>query len=116
VPAIDPSLPATLSSKLVQGVLRGELGYDGVVMTDSLYMKGISLRYDLGEAAVMSVLAGDDLLEGAFDPDSMRFMLAALKGAISSGRLSVTRIDDSVRRILTLKAHYGLLPVQPPTA
>lgn len=115
VPAIDPDLPATLSPKLVQGVLRGELGYDGVVMTDSLYMKGISLRYDLGEAAVMSVLAGDDLLEGAFDPASMRFMLAALKGSVASGRLSVARIDDSVRRVLTLKARYGLLPVLPPT-
>jgi beta-N-acetylhexosaminidase len=110
VPAIDPDLPATLSPKLVQGVLRGELSYDGVVMTDSLYMKGISLRYSLGEAAVLSVLAGDDLLEGAWDTASMEEMLAALKAAVASGRISQARIDQSVRRILLLKERYGLLP------
>ncbi|HEY7983167.1 MAG TPA: glycoside hydrolase family 3 N-terminal domain-containing protein [Ktedonobacterales bacterium] len=110
VPAIDPALPATLSPALVQGVLRGELGYDGVVMTDSLYMKGISLRYSLGEAAVLSVLAGDDLLEGAWDAYSMREMLGALKAAIAAGRITPARIDKSVRRILLLKQRYGLLP------
>lgn len=116
VPAIDPNLPATLSPKLVQGVLRGELGYDGVVMTDSLYMKGISLHYSLGEAAVLSVLAGDDLLEGAWDTGSMLEMLSALKTAIKQGRISQARIDQSVRRILLLKERYGLLPVLPAAA
>jgi beta-N-acetylhexosaminidase len=110
VPDIDRTLPATLSPALVQGVLRGELGYDGVVMTDSLYMKGISLHYSLGEAAVLSVLAGDDLLEGAWDTYSMRVMLGALKDAIAAGRISLTRIDQSVRRILLLKLRFGLLP------
>ncbi len=110
VPAIDSTLPATLSPKLVQGVLRGELGYDGVVMTDSLYMKGISLHYSLGEAAVLSVIAGDDLLEGAWDSGSMLEMLSALKTAIRQGRISQARIDQSVRRILLLKERYGLLP------
>ncbi|HEX6122631.1 MAG TPA: glycoside hydrolase family 3 N-terminal domain-containing protein, partial [Ktedonobacterales bacterium] len=62
VPGIDPKLPATLSPKVVQGTLRDKYGYQGVVMTDSLYMKGISLKYNLGQAAVMSVQAGDDLL------------------------------------------------------
>jgi beta-N-acetylhexosaminidase len=107
---IDPNLPATLSPALVQGVLRGELGYDGVVMTDSLYMKGISLHYSLGEAAVLSVIAGDDLLEGAWDAYSTREMLGALKAAIAAGRISLARIDQSVRRILLLKQRYGLLP------
>lgn len=111
VPAIDPNMPATLSPAVVQGVLRGELGYDGVVMTDSLYMKGISLRYDLGEAAVLSVIAGDDLLEGAYNSYTMTQMISALKDAISQGRISPARIDQSVRRILMLKARYGLLPL-----
>jgi beta-N-acetylhexosaminidase len=109
IPAIDPNLPATLSPKLVQGVLRGELGYDGVVMTDSLYMKGISVRYSLGEAGVLSVIAGDDLLEGAWDSASMTVMLDALKTAVEQGRISQARIDQSVRRILLLKQQYGLL-------
>lgn len=109
VQAIDPTMPATLSPKMVNGVLRGELGYQGVVMTDSLYMKGISLRYSLGEAAVLSVIAGDDLLEGAWDTGSMTEMLDALKAAIAQGRISEGRIDQSVERILTLKALYGML-------
>lgn len=109
VQAIDPAMPATLSPKLVNGVLRDELGYQGVVMTDSLYMKGISVRYSLGEAAVLSVIAGDDLLEGAWDTGSMTEMVNALKAAIAQGRISEGRIDQSVERILTLKAMYGML-------
>src|SRR5262249_21701475 len=111
VPAIDPTLPATLSPKLVQGVLRDELGYDGVVMTDSLYMDGISAGYNLGQAAVLSVEAGDDLLEGAYDTASMRGMINALKSAIAGGQISQARIDQSVRRILALKVRFGLLPL-----
>jgi beta-N-acetylhexosaminidase len=113
VTAIDPNLPATLSPALVTGVLRDELGFNGVVMTDSLYMKGISLHYSLGEAAVLSIIAGDDLLEGAWDSGSMAEMINAIKGALASGRISTARIDDSVRRILELKARYGLLPLRP---
>lgn len=119
VPAIDPNLPATLSPALVQGVLRGELGYDGVVMTDSLYMKGISLHYSLGEAAVLSVIAGDDLLEGAWDAYSTSEMISALRTAVNQGRISRARIDQSARRILMLKARFGLLSpthAQPPAA
>jgi beta-N-acetylhexosaminidase len=110
VPSIDPDLPATLSPKLVQGILRDELGYDGVVMTDSLYMQGISLKYDLGQAAVLSVLAGDDLLEGAYSTTSMRMMVNALKDAIASGKIPQARIDQSVRRILKLKLRFGIMP------
>ena len=111
VPSLDPYLPATLSPKIVQGVLRDQLGYQGVVMTDSLYMKGISLQYNLGQAAVLAVMAGDDLLEGAFDSYSMRFMMDSIKGAMADGRISQARIDQSVRRILALKLRFGLLPL-----
>jgi beta-N-acetylhexosaminidase len=111
VPAVDPDMPATLSPKLVQGVLRDELGYQGVVMTDSLYMDGISARYNLGQAAVLSVEAGDDLLEGAYDTNTMRGMINALKSAIAGGQISQARIDQSVRRILALKVRFGLLPL-----
>ncbi len=112
VSALDPSLPATLSPKVVDGVLRGQLGYQGVVMTDSLYMKGISVRYSLGEAAVLSIIAGDDLLEGAWDTGSMQEMLGAIKQAMAQGRISAQRIDQSVARVLTLKARYGLIPLR----
>ncbi|HLZ22184.1 MAG TPA: glycoside hydrolase family 3 N-terminal domain-containing protein [Ktedonobacterales bacterium] len=112
VNAIDPTMPATLSPKLVNGVLRGELGYQGVVMTDSLYMQGIAERYSLPQAAVLSIEAGDDLLEGAFDTSTMAGMLAALHAAIDSGQISMSRINQSVARILTLKASYGILPLR----
>ncbi|MFI5272425.1 MAG: glycoside hydrolase family 3 N-terminal domain-containing protein [Ktedonobacterales bacterium] len=114
VPAIDPNMPATLSPKLVDGVLRGELGYQGVVMTDSLYMQGIAERYSLPEAAVLSVVAGDDLLEGAYDTGTMSAMLAALKAAIATGQISRARIDQSVLRILLLKQRFGLLALHTP--
>jgi beta-N-acetylhexosaminidase len=114
VPGIDPNLPATLSPAVVQGTLRDKLGYDGVVMTDSLYMQGIALHYTLPQAAVMSVEAGDDLLEGAFDTYSMRSMIQAIKDAMNAGQISQARIDQSVRRILTLKARFGMIPLQDP--
>jgi beta-N-acetylhexosaminidase len=111
VPALYPVMPATLSPILVNGVLRGELGYQGVVMTDSLYMAAISEHYTLPEAAVLSVIAGDDLLEGAFDSYSMIGMLTALHNAIDNGSISSDRIDQSVLRILELKARFGLIPM-----
>lgn len=114
VNAVDPSMPATLSPKLVDGILRGELGYNGVVMTDSLYMQGIAVRYSLPQAGVLAVMAGDDLLEGAYDTNSMAQMIAALKAAIADGRISMERIDQSAQRILALKIRYGLLPLHDP--
>jgi beta-N-acetylhexosaminidase len=112
VQAIDPTMPATLSPKLVNGVLRGQLGYNGVVMTDSLYMQGIAARYNLPEAAVLSIIAGDDLLEGAYNSYTMAAMIAAIKAAINQGRITVARIDQSVMRILELKIRFGLLPLK----
>ena len=111
VPALDSKLPATLSPTLVDGVLRGQLGYQGVVMTDSLYMQAISQHYTLPEAAVLSVIAGDDLLEGAYDSYSMRAMLDGLNAAIDNGSITMARIDQSVTRILELKARFGLIPL-----
>ncbi len=114
VPPIDPNLPATLSPKVVQGTLRDKLGYQGVVMTDSLYMQGIALHYTLPQAAVLSIEAGDDLLEGAFDTYSMRGMIQAIKNAMKAGQITADRIDQSVRRILALKARFGLIPLYEP--
>ncbi|HEX6817041.1 MAG TPA: glycoside hydrolase family 3 N-terminal domain-containing protein [Ktedonobacterales bacterium] len=113
MPALDPTLPAELSPTLINGVLRGELGYDGVVMTDALYMDGIAQRYSMPEAGVLAILAGNDVLEGPWTPDQMGAMVQALKAALASGRLTKARIDQSVRRILVLKMRMGLIPVPP---
>ncbi len=118
VPAVDPTNPATLSPTLVNGILRGKLGYQGVVITDSLHMEGI---YDfersrgitdyprmLDEATIQAILAGDDILEGGFDPFSAQSMLAAVHDAVVSGRVPLSRIEESDRRILRLKWAYNI--------
>ncbi|HEX6817997.1 MAG TPA: glycoside hydrolase family 3 N-terminal domain-containing protein [Ktedonobacterales bacterium] len=110
MPALDPTMPAELSYPIVTGILRDEIGYDGVVVTDALYMGGITDRYSMAEAGVLAILAGNDMLEGPWDTAQMSAMVDALRAAVQSGRLSTARIDASVRRILLLKQQYGLLP------
>jgi beta-N-acetylhexosaminidase len=109
MPAIDASLPAELSPKAIDGVLRSQLGYDGVVITDGLYMGGISAHWNMSQAAVMAIIAGDDLIEGPFTPDQVASVLAALKQALRDGRLSIARIDLSLQRILLMKMQYGII-------
>lgn len=109
--AVDPNMPASLSPKVVQGILRDELGYQGVVITDNLWMKGVSDRYSLGEAAVLAILAGNDLIEGPWSAGTMRIVVDALTKAIKSGRIPMSRVDEAVSRILKLKVQYGILPL-----
>ena len=114
MPALDPTLPAELSPRIITGVLRDELGYNGVVVTDALYMAGVLDRYSMAQAAALAIEAGDDLLVGAFTTYQISLMIQSLKQALASGQLTKSRIDDSVRRILLLKMRMGILPV--PTA
>ena len=114
MPAFDPTMPAELSPILINGVLRQDLGYNGVVVTDALYMQGVADRYSMGQAAVLAIEAGDDLLVGAFSTDQISGMLSALKGALQSHTLTKARIDQSVERILMLKMRMGILPVPSP--
>jgi beta-N-acetylhexosaminidase len=109
MPAIDPDLPAELSPKAINGVLRGELGYNGVVVTDGLYMQGISQRWSLSEATVMAIAAGNDLIEGPYTPTQVANVVTALKQAVQQGRISMQRIDQSVQRILLMKMQYGII-------
>ena len=83
--SIDSTLPAELSPKVIDGVLRNELGYNGVVITDGLYMGGISARWSLSQAAVLSIIAGNDLVEGPYTPAQVADVVAALKQAIDQG-------------------------------
>jgi beta-N-acetylhexosaminidase len=112
VPAYDPNLPASLSPILIDGVLRHDLGYQGVVITDGLYMRALS-HWSVPQAAVLAVLAGNDLLLGPTNSSEMQKVLDALHAAIASGQISKARIDLSVERILLLKLRYGLIPLPP---
>lgn len=111
MPAVDRSLPAELSPAIITGLLRDELGFNGVVVTDALYMDGIASRWAMPEAGVLAILAGNDLLVGPWTAGQMSAMMQALRNALQSGRVSKARIDQSVRRILVLKMLMGLLPV-----
>jgi beta-N-acetylhexosaminidase len=109
--AIDGSAPSTLSYKVVTGILRNELGFQGVVMTDSLTMEGLTAFYTESQAAALAVEAGCDLLMGASTPQDVATMIQGIKQAYNAGTISMQRIDDSVRRILTMKYELGLLTI-----
>jgi CubicO group peptidase (beta-lactamase class C family) len=101
----DPNTPATLSHNILTGVLRDQLGFEGLVITDAMDMGGITVRFAPGEAAVRAVLAGADALLMPPVPDAA---YEALQVAVKSGRISHERLDASVRRILEAKARLGL--------
>lgn len=103
------SYPATLSSKLVNGYLRGGLGFRGVVITDSLGMGAIRDNYKWADVVARSVNAGADILLVAHDESLMRQTYSALRGAVDKGAISRERIAQSVERILRLKLEHGLL-------
>lgn len=106
VPALDDAgIPATLSPKILTGILREELGFKGIIVTDALEMGGIAKGFSVGEAAVRSLQAGADVL--LMPPDG-EAAINAVAAAIRSGELTQKRVDESVMRILTAKAHVGL--------
>jgi beta-N-acetylhexosaminidase len=107
VPAFEPdsNTPATLSHNILTGLLRNELGYHGLIVTDAMEMGGITVRFSPGEAAVRAVAAGVDCVLMSPVPDAA---FEALQGAVKSGRISKERLDESVRRILQAKARLGL--------
>lgn len=110
VKALDSSLPSSLSPKIV-GILREQLGFQGVIITDGLTMGALTSRYTLGQSAVLAIEAGDDLLMDPASPNEVAQMVNAIRQALSSGAISQQRIDDSVRRVLLLKYQMGLLNI-----
>ncbi|MEU2157843.1 glycoside hydrolase family 3 protein [Streptomyces sp. NPDC019396] len=107
VPSLDPSEdPATLSHPIVTGILREELGYDGVVVTDALDMAGVRQRYADDRVPVLALKAGCDQL---LNPPKLDVAWNAVIGAVRSGELTERRLDESLMRILLLKARLGLL-------
>jgi beta-N-acetylhexosaminidase len=113
MPAIDPKMPGELSHTFVTGILRHEFGYDGVVLTDALYMLGIAKKWSLPQAVVLAIEAGNDMILGVRDSSDLGSSVAALKRAITDGGLSMARIDESVARIIALKIQYHLWPSTP---
>lgn len=114
MPAIDPKMPAELSHIFMTDILRHQFGYDGVVLTDALYMQGISQTWTMPQAAVLALNAGNDMLLGPTGTDQMLDMLNGLKAALQNGTLSKARVDEAATRIITLKMQYHLMPTVAP--
>ncbi|HLJ33417.1 MAG TPA: glycoside hydrolase family 3 N-terminal domain-containing protein [Ktedonobacteraceae bacterium] len=113
MPAIDPTMPSELSYPTVTGILRHQLGYNGVVITDALYMLGIAKKWNLPQAVVLAIEAGNDMILGVRDSSELAASVAALKQALANGDLSMARINESVARIIALKIQYHLLSSTP---
>lgn len=120
VDALDPHWASELSRATITGVLRDELHYDGVVITDGLYMDGVeksllangihdTFPQSFADAAVLAIEAGDDMVLAPWAPDMMQDIEASLKQALANGTLSMRQVDTSVRRILALKIMFHLL-------
>ena len=106
VPALEPdNIPATVSSRILTGVLRDELGFHGLVITDAMDMQGLSAMFDTAEASVRAIQAGADVL---LMPKRAEDAIRGLVAAVESGRISKKRIDDSVNRVLAAKLRLGL--------
>ncbi len=113
VPALEPEpLPATFSQKIFHDLLRNEMGFDGLVFSDSMGMGAISEGWSAGEAAVLAFRAGADMLIYGADRDysreKVRVVRDALVTAVKSGEISRERLEGSVQRILDVKERLGL--------
>lgn len=107
---IDPNHIAELSPTFITGILRNEFHYDGVVMTDALYMDGMN-RF---QAAVQALQAGDDMILGPNDSAQTAITIQTIKDALQSGQLSMARINEAATRIIALKMQYHIMPTYTP--
>ncbi len=95
-----------MSSEVVTDLLRGELGFDGVILSDSLSENVIVWNYSASDAALNAVMAGCDVVYLSSDPEAA---VAAIVAAVQDGRLTEEQINESVYRILLLKCRYGVI-------
>ncbi len=105
IPAIDstPNKPTSISYNNITNLMRNQLGYQGLTFTDALEMKGVAKYFPSGEAAVQSIMAGNDML---CLPGDVPLTLAAIKSAIEEGRLTWEQIDSKCKRVLEAKYDY----------
>lgn len=108
--AVDKGVPATLSEKVLKGVLRDELGFKGVIVSDDLEMKAIADHYSVAEAAVQGAIAGVDLFLVCHKATVQREALDALVAAVKAGRLPEARVAEANRRLDELLARFAHAP------
>jgi beta-N-acetylhexosaminidase len=108
LPKIDPENPASFSKTIISGILRENMKYDGVIITDDMTMGAIVNNFDIGKAAVKSVNAGSDIVLVCHTREKEEAVIEAITNAAKSGDISEDRVNDSVYRILKLKEKYRL--------
>ncbi len=109
-PQLDPKLPTSLSPNVVTGILRNQLNFKGVIISDTLWMGGISNTYSLAQAAVLAIKAGEDLILGPRGLSDTVNMLYGMKQAVTSGQIPQATINASAQRIIAMKLHYNIIP------
>jgi beta-N-acetylhexosaminidase len=106
VPAFEPQpIPATVSKNILTGLLRGEMGFKGLIVTDAMDMQGLTALFSQSEAAVRAIEAGADVLLMPADPEAC---IRGILEAVRKGRISQRRIDESVTKVLAAKHKVGL--------
>jgi beta-N-acetylhexosaminidase len=107
-PAFDKEYPATLSYKILTDLLRGEMGFKGVIVSDAIGMAAILKQWPLPQACAMAIKAGVDTILLKADDESRAQCLFGIKSAVERGELSEERVNDAVRRLLCMKYDQGL--------
>jgi beta-N-acetylhexosaminidase len=108
-PRLDPDFPVTLSEKIVRGLLRERLRFEGVVISDDIEMGALAANYPTREILKRAILAGVDIILAVGGLDALK-LIGEVKGLVRSGELAEEQIEEGVRRVLRLKLKYGLLP------
>ncbi|MEU2282768.1 glycoside hydrolase family 3 protein [Streptomyces sp. NPDC013178] len=119
VPALDPDRPATLSRPVLTDVLRGDLGYDGLIVTDGMEMQAIAATYGIERGSVLAIAAGADAIcvgGGLADDETVRRLRDALVAAVRAGELSEERLADAAERVRALARWTGSAKASPSAA
>lgn len=112
---IDDKKPASISASVINGLLRDQLGYGGVVITDDMTMGALLKNNSIGDAAVQSILAGTDIVLVSHQTDLRLEVLDSLKAAVDNNAITEQRLDESLYRLLRLKQKYNLQDTPTPT-
>jgi beta-N-acetylhexosaminidase len=111
-PALDGTDIATMSKPILTDYLRGQMGFEGIIVSDDFRMEGLTTRYEVGDAGVRFILAGGDLIICGAVSEKQQAICDALSNAAADGRLTQARIDESVKRILLKKLSLGTWDVE----
>ena len=106
-PALDATDIASMSKPIITDLLRTQMGFTGLVISDDFRMEGLLTRYEIGDAAVRFILAGGDIVMCGAESEKQQAIADALNTAAGDGRLTQERIDESVKRILLKKLSLG---------